>query len=157
MRAGAIGAALVTLALAVACAQPRPAPEGSTQTGKSAAAARPAEAMSAARVNPARAMQYVRDVVSLGPRPLGSAGHRQLESYLRSHLKGDNVEVDEFTATTPAGSFPMRNYIARYPGSKDHVIVVATHYDTLYPQKNFVGANDGGDRKSTRLNSSHRL
>ena len=157
MKAAAIGAALATLALTAACAQPRPAPAKSTQAEKPAAAARPAEATSAARVNPVRAMQYVREIVNIGSRLVGSAGHRQLEAYLRSHLKGDNVEVDEFTAATPAGSFTMRNYIARYPGTQDRVIVVATHYDTLYPQKNFVGANDGGSGTGLLLELAHHL
>ncbi len=40
----------------------------------------------------------------------------------------------------------MKNFIVRYPGKKDGVIVIATHYETNYPLKdiNFVGANDGG-------------
>jgi hypothetical protein len=40
----------------------------------------------------------------------------------------------------------MRNFIVRFPGKKDGVIVLATHYETNYPLKhiNFVGANDGG-------------
>jgi Zn-dependent M28 family amino/carboxypeptidase len=99
----------------------------------------------------------VREIVAIGPRPIGSAGHRKLESYLRSHLKGDSVEVDEFTASTPAGVFPMRNYIARYPGTKDSVIVIATHYDTLYARKDFVGANDGGSGSGLLLELTNQL
>jgi Zn-dependent M28 family amino/carboxypeptidase len=40
----------------------------------------------------------------------------------------------------------MRNFIVRFPGKKDGVIVVGTHYETNYYLKNinFVGANDGG-------------
>jgi Zn-dependent M28 family amino/carboxypeptidase len=40
----------------------------------------------------------------------------------------------------------MRNFIVRFPGKKDGVIVLATHYETNYYLKNinFVGANDGG-------------
>jgi glutaminyl-peptide cyclotransferase len=40
----------------------------------------------------------------------------------------------------------MRIFIVRFPGKKDGVIVVATHYETNYPLRdiNFVGANDGG-------------
>jgi glutaminyl-peptide cyclotransferase len=39
----------------------------------------------------------------------------------------------------------MHNYIVRYPGKKDGVIVLASHYETNYPLKDigFVGANDG--------------
>ena len=102
-------------------------------------------------------MQYVREVIGIGPRPVGSLGHRKLETYLRFHLKGDDLEVDEFTAKTPAGTFPMRNYIARCPGTKDSVIVVATHYDTIHPLKNFVGANDGGSGTGLLLELAHQL
>jgi Zn-dependent M28 family amino/carboxypeptidase len=40
----------------------------------------------------------------------------------------------------------MRNFIVRFPGKKNGVIVLATHYETNYWLKNinFVGANDGG-------------
>jgi Zn-dependent M28 family amino/carboxypeptidase len=39
----------------------------------------------------------------------------------------------------------MRNYIAKFPGKKDGIIVLASHYETNYPLRdiNFVGANDG--------------
>ena len=39
----------------------------------------------------------------------------------------------------------MRNIIAKFPGKKDGIIVVAGHYDTNLPlPKTYVGANDGG-------------
>ena len=38
----------------------------------------------------------------------------------------------------------MRNFIAKFPGTKEGVIVVGGHYDTNYPLKDYVGANDGG-------------
>jgi Zn-dependent M28 family amino/carboxypeptidase len=39
----------------------------------------------------------------------------------------------------------MRNYIVRYPGKRDGIIVLASHYETNYPLRDidFVGANDG--------------
>jgi Zn-dependent M28 family amino/carboxypeptidase len=39
----------------------------------------------------------------------------------------------------------MRNFIVRYPGKHDGIIVLASHYETNYPLRNihFVGANDG--------------
>jgi glutaminyl-peptide cyclotransferase len=86
----------------------------------------------------------VKQVVAMGPRPVGSAAHSKLEDYLRAHLKSDRLEEDAFTAATPAGDLRMRNYIAKFPGTKDGIIVVAGHYDTLYGRKDFVGANDGG-------------
>src|ERR1019366_5228835 len=44
------------------------------------------------------------------------------------------------------GPVAMRNFIVRFPGKKNGVIVLATHYETNYWLKdiNFVGANDGG-------------
>jgi Zn-dependent M28 family amino/carboxypeptidase len=161
---------IVTLALALtttACGETpagSPAKKAEAKSPAASAAgpaggppARGVEAGAAPRINGARAMQYVREIVGLGPRPVGSSGHRKLEDYLRAHLKGDNVEVDEFTASTPAGKFPMRNYIARYPGTKDDVVVIATHYDTLYAQKNFVGANDGGSGTGLLLELANQL
>jgi len=89
-------------------------------------------------------MQYVREVVQIGSRPVGSAGHKMTQAYVHSKLRGDQVEEDVCTADTPAGQFEMRNIIAKYPGTKDGIIVIAGHYDTNYPLKNYVGANDGG-------------
>ncbi len=91
-------------------------------------------------------MQYVREIVAFGPRPIGSANHKKLENYIYAHLKGDVVEDDRFMASTPAGELPVRNIIAKFPGTKDGIIVIAGHYDTNYPlrETGYVGANDGG-------------
>src|ERR1700726_2617401 len=96
--------------------------------------------------NAARAMQYTREVVAFGARPVGSANHKKLENYILNHLKGDSVEEDAFVADTPDGKFPVRNLIAKFPGTREGVIVIAGHYDTNYPLRNtgYVGANDGG-------------
>jgi Zn-dependent M28 family amino/carboxypeptidase len=82
---------------------------------------------------------------------VGSSGHEAAEAFIKSHFAPEaakgNLITDSFTATnTPIGSVPMRNYIVRYPGKKDGVIVLASHYETNYWLKdiNFVGANDGG-------------
>jgi len=56
--------------------------------------------------NAARAMQYTREVVALGPRPIGSTNHKKLENYIAAHLKSDQVEDDAFVADTPRASFP---------------------------------------------------
>jgi Zn-dependent M28 family amino/carboxypeptidase len=79
----------------------------------------------------------------------GSPGHLAAETFIKDHFKPEaakgNLDTDQFTATTPAGPQTMRNYIVRFPGKKDGVIVLATHYETNYWLKdiNFVGANDG--------------
>ena len=63
-----------------------------------------------------KVMQYVKEVVAIGSRPVGSPGHAKLEQLIHSKLKGDQVEDDTFTAQTPAGSFKINNLIARFPG-----------------------------------------
>jgi len=79
----------------------------------------------------------------------GSPGHLAAENFIKDHFKPEaakgNFDTDQFTANTPAGPQTMRNYIVRFPGKKDGVIVLATHYETNWWLKdiNFVGANDG--------------
>ncbi len=90
----------------------------------------PADSGAAPSFDGDRAMQYVKDIVKFGPRPLGSAAHKNVEDYIDSHLKGDQVEDDVFTADTPEGKFPVHNIVAKYPGTKDGIIIVASHYDT---------------------------
>jgi Zn-dependent M28 family amino/carboxypeptidase len=104
-------------------------------------------------------MQYVKDIVRFGPRPVGSANHKKVEDYLESRLKGDEVENDVFTADTPEGKFPVHNIIAKYPGSKDGIVVIASHYDTNYPLRHtsYVGANDGGSSSALLLELANQL
>ena len=92
-----------------------------------------------------RALEYARQFAAIGPRWPTSPGHAKAESFLREHFKHDQVEEDTFTADTPIGPVAMRNFIVRFPGKKDGVIVFASHYETNYWLRNinFVGANDG--------------
>jgi len=96
--------------------------------------------------NGAKALGYAREFVAIGPRWPTSQNHLKAEAFLRDHFKHDQLEEDAFTASTPIGLVPMRNFIVRFPGKKNGVIVLATHYETNYWLKNinFVGANDGG-------------
>jgi len=106
-----------------------------------------------------RAMQYVKEICKFGPRYLGSAGHKKVEDYIKSHLNGDEVEDDSFTADTPVGKFPVHNIIAKYPGTKDGIILIASHYDTNYPLRktSFIGANDGGSSSGLLLELANQL
>jgi glutaminyl-peptide cyclotransferase len=99
----------------------------------------------ALRIDSVRAWQYVKDIIAFGPRWDGSKGQQKLGEYLHSKLKNDQVEDDAFVADTPAGKIPMRNIVAKFPGSKDGIIVLGSHIDTNYPLRktSFVGANDG--------------
>ena len=109
--------------------------------------------------NSARAMQYVKEIVAFGPRPIGSANHKKVEDYIHAHLKGDQVEDDAFTIDTSEGKFPVRNIIAKYPGTRDGIIVIASHYDTNYPLRdtNYVGANDGASSSALLLEIANQL
>jgi glutaminyl-peptide cyclotransferase len=79
----------------------------------------------------------------------GSPGHLKAEEFIKQHFAPEaakgHLETDTFTTNTPAGLQTMRNYIVRYPGKKDGIIVLATHYETNYPLRDidFYGANDG--------------
>ncbi|HZP22894.1 MAG TPA: M28 family peptidase [Terriglobales bacterium] len=122
------------------------------------AASQPANNLPKPDVNGNHVMQYVKDVVAFGPRPPGSTAHLKLEQFILSKLKGVDVEQDRFTAQTPVGKFPINNIIAKFPGKKDGIIVVAGHYDTLYSQsKNFVGANDAGSSTALLLELADQL
>jgi glutaminyl-peptide cyclotransferase len=119
----------------------------------------PPDSGPAPKFDSARAMQYVKEIVAFGPRPIGSANHKKVEDYILAHLKGDEVESDIFTADTAEGKLPVHNIIAKYPGTKDGIIVIASHYDTNYPLRktSYVGANDGGSSSALLLELANQL
>ena len=108
--------------------------------------AAPLAAPAQAHFNGAKAFEYTRQFVAIGPRWPTSQGHMKAEVFLRNHFRRDQLEEDAFTANTTIGPVAMRNFIVRFPGKKNGVIVLATHYETNYWLRNinFVGANDGG-------------
>lgn len=113
----------------------------------------------AMHVDPNRAWQYVKEILAFGPRWDGSPGQEKLGAYLHRQLKSDHVEEDSFTAQTPAGPIKMRNIIAKFPGSKDGIIVLGSHIDTNYPLRktSFVGANDGASSTALLLAIADQL
>ena len=159
----------VALATLLGCTQQKSAPAtasaneakladatGAPQPASAETLSEPAQP--APQINATRAFQYVKEYVAIGSRPVGSPGHAKAEQYIKSHLAGDNVEVDSFTAQTPVGEFPIHNIIAKFPGKKDGIIVVAGHYETNYPlPKNFVGANDSGSNTGLMLELADQL
>jgi glutaminyl-peptide cyclotransferase len=99
------------------------------------------------RVNGARALEYTREFVAVsGRRWVGSPGHDRAEAFIKRQFARDDLALDSFTTSTPVGPMEMHNYIVRFAGKKDGVIVLASHYETNYPLRdvNYVGANDGG-------------
>jgi len=101
-------------------------------------------------VSGADVLRLTQQYVSVAPkRFIGSPGHVAAEDFIKDHFKPEaakgNLIADHFTANTPIGSLNMTNYIVKFPGKKDGIIVMASHYETNYWLKdiNFVGANDG--------------
>ncbi len=108
------------------------------------------EAQTPPRVSGTAVYAVTKQYLAVAPkRWVGSPGHAKAVDFIKSHFipeaaKG-NFEIDSFSASTPAGLLPMQNLIVRYPGKKDGVIVIGSHYETNYPLRDihFVGANDG--------------
>ena len=166
LRAGIV---LLCLATLLACSQNKPAeanaaaPQSAAQASAQPSAPTPAPAPAsnapAMRVDGERAMQYTREMVAFGPRYDGSKGIEKFRQYILAHLKGDQVEQDSFVADTPAGKLPMTNIIAKFPGKKDGIIVLASHYETNYNLRNinYVGANDGAATSALLLEIANQL
>jgi len=117
------------------------------------------ETPAALKISGEKAYQNLKEFVALGPRYLGSSGHAKAEEFILGHLDGAQIEEDKFNVQTAAGRFAMNNIIAKFPGKKDGIIVIAGHYDTNYPLKNtsFVGANDGGSNVGLMLEIASQL
>ena len=101
-----------------------------------------------------RAFDDLKKLVSFGPRPPGSAALVNARQWIIQRLEesGAQVEEDSFTASTPMGNLPMTNIIAKFPGRRSKVVMVAGHYDTKLMQgQRFVGANDGGSSAALLL------
>ncbi len=141
-----------TASAGAAVPAPQPAPVATTDPAPSDSGPFP-------QIDSKRTFQYIKEIVAFGTRPMGSENHKRVENYITSHLKGDQVEDDAFTADTVEGKFPVRNIIAKYPGTKDGIIVILGHYDTNYSLRNigFVGANDGGSSSAILLEYANQL
>ncbi len=119
----------------------------------------PADSGPLPSVDASRAWKYTKEVTAFGARPVGSENHKKLEAYIHAHLKGIDVQDDDFVADTVEGKFPIHNIIAKFPGTKDGIIIIAGHYDTNYPFRNngYVGANDGGSSTGLLLELAEQL
>jgi glutaminyl-peptide cyclotransferase len=105
----------------------------------------------AQRVDGAAALRHIERLVAIGPRVAGSPGGELRRS-------GIDSEAQSFDATTPVGRLRMANVIARLPGRRSEVIIVAGHYDTkLFKSFRFVGANDGGSSAALLIELARRL
>src|SRR5215831_7676866 len=140
-----------------------PTPGSSQSTAQPASTAGSAASVQQAgpvlRIDPTKAWQYTKEIVALGPRWDGSKGQQRMGEYIHGRLKNDQVEEDAFIAETPEGKFTMRNIVAKFPGTKDGIIVLGSHIDTNYPLRNtnFVGANDGASSTALLLAIADQL
>lgn len=119
-----------------------------------------ASAAAAAGFSGASALNYTARVVAFGPRPPGSEAHRRLQNYILAELRRFPCEVveDAFTAQTPLGPIPMKNIVARFPGTSGKAVAITGHYDTkALPGRRFVGANDGGSSTGFLLEMARTL
>jgi glutaminyl-peptide cyclotransferase len=104
------------------------------------------------------AFAQVAKLVSFGPRPPATDGIHRTQDYIRAELRGFGcaLEEDDFHAQTPIGELPMKNLVAKVPGSGPGIILLLTHYDTAR-KKDFVGAEDGGSSTGLMLEMARRL
>jgi Zn-dependent M28 family amino/carboxypeptidase len=107
----------------------------------------------------AKALAYTREYVAIGPRWIGSPGHAKAEAFFKDQFRRDQLEEDTFTTDTPAGAMTMHNFIVKFPGKRDGIIVLASHYETNYPLRNipYVGANDGGSTTGLLIEMANYL
>ena len=103
-----------------------------------------------------RALNHVRALVALGPRPSGSAAIKQAREYLRQKLEASGWQVIEqpFTDETPRGRVSFVNVIARRhdEAPAGELYLIGSHYDTkMFDSIDFVGANDGGSSTGALL------
>ena len=119
-----------------------------------------AQAPAPLSVDGAAALRHVERLVAIGPRVAGSPGGQRARAYIVGELRrsGIEVEVQPFEAATPHGPLRMANLIARLPGRRPEVVVLAGHYDTkLFTSFRFVGANDGGSSAALLIELARRL
>ena len=103
----------------------------------------------AACVDGTRALDLVKRLAAIGPRPPGSAGADAARTLIEGELRAAGLapERREFTAFTPHPDHPsveLVNFTADVPGP-GRTVILGGHYDTkLLAGIEFVGANDGG-------------
>jgi glutaminyl-peptide cyclotransferase len=105
----------------------------------------PSTTPQAAAFDSSKAYEHLRQMVSIGPRPAGSAAIRQTRAYITRQLASYGLTVQEqaFTTETPIGKVDMVNLATRLPGRRPERILLTGHYDTkLYRDQVFVGASD---------------
>jgi hypothetical protein len=151
--AGPSASSAVAAAANASNASPSAAPQAPT-TGPDAAP----PASETGGFDGAKAYDYTARLVSFGPRPPASDAIHRTQDYIHSELQsfGCAVDEDDFHAQTPGGDLPMKNILAKVPGTGPGIILLLTHYDTLRLD-NFVGAEDAGSSSGLLLEMARLL
>jgi Zn-dependent M28 family amino/carboxypeptidase len=100
------------------------------------------------------ALKYTEALTQFGPRPSGTPELDHARKFIEASLASWKLkpEIDSFLEPTPVGKLPMYNYIVKFPGKGDKVIMIAGHYDTKrFKEFKFLGANDGGSSAGVLL------
>jgi glutaminyl-peptide cyclotransferase len=158
----AIAAVLMAFAL-LGCGNgtPKSGATGSSEAPAQASAAASADTSGASDALPAdktggfdgaRAYDYTSKIVAIGPRQPNTDGIHREQDFIRAELtkSGCTFDEDDFNSSTPIGSVPMKNIIAKNPGKSNDFLLLLTHYDTK-KQDDFVGAVDGGSSTGLML------
>ena len=93
-----------------------------------------------------KAWEHLRQQVSIGPRPSGSAANVKTRQYITAQMTALGIKTVEqpFEGATPLGPVKMVNLIATIPGRRPERIIIGSHFDTkLFRELRFVGASDG--------------
>jgi len=105
-----------------------------------------AQAQSPTAFDSSKAWEHLRQQVSIGPRPSGSAANVKNRDYIKAQMAALGIKTTDqpFEGATPLGPIKMVNVIATIPGKSTDRIILASHFDTkLFRELRFVGASDG--------------
>jgi len=106
-----------------------------------------ASAQTPPKFDSSRAWGHLQQVVSIGPRPAGSAAIEQTRKYIKDQLSAIGLKATEqaWDDETPLGKVRLVNLIVSIPGASRSRLAITGHYDTkLFREFPFVGASDGG-------------
>src|SRR5204863_7471735 len=104
-----------------------------------------------------RAWGHLQQVVSIGPRPAGSAAIEHTRKYIKDQLAMVGLKAVEqaWDDETPLGKVHMVHLIVSIPGASRDRLAITGHYDTkLVREFSFVGASDGGSSTAFLLETA---
>ncbi len=111
-----------------------------------------------------QAMEHLEQLVALGPRVMGGEGAAAARSYVRAHLEGLGLEVEERTGEvdlSDSDPVDLVNLSVLIPGTAADAVgelAVATPLDTALAESfELLGANEGGSGSALLLELARAL